>query len=63
MISFLAVAAAVGLASAGPTAPFRLRMEYMKDPMGVDVSYPPRVTWVSWGSNRSGFQNYIQGRR
>ena len=47
MMIFLAVATAVGLASAGPTAPFRLRMEYMKDPMGVDVSYAPRVTWVS----------------
>lgn len=31
--------------SSGPTAPYRLRMEYMENPQGVDVSYAPRLTW------------------
>ena len=36
--------AAVG--SAGPGAPERLRVEYMEEPMGVDVSYPLRFSWA-----------------
>ena len=60
MISFLAVAATVGLASAGPAAPFRLRLEYMKDPQGVDVSYAPRATWAlghtERGQSQSGYR-------
>lgn len=41
-----AIALIVSGVSAGPTAPYRLRMEYMNNPMGVDVQYKPRLTWA-----------------
>ena len=38
------LSASFGLAS--PNAPFRLRVEYMKNPQGVDVDYKPRLSWA-----------------
>ena len=46
MLSLLFSAIIVATVTAGPTAPYRLRVEYMNNPEGVDVPYAPRLTWA-----------------
>lgn len=43
-VALVLLSASFGLAS--PNAPFRLRVEYMKNPQGVDVDYKPRLSWA-----------------
>ena len=60
-----ATAAATGrtteaAAAAGPGAAFRLRVEYMESPIGVDVAYPLRFTWAAEHSERGQGQSAYQ---
>ena len=53
------VAAAAG-STGGPSAPVRLRVEYMEAPLGVDVDYPLRFTWSADHSERNQAQSAYQ---
>ena len=46
LLKLAAFGSLAALGSAGPGAPERLRVEYMEEPMGVDVSYPLRFSWA-----------------
>ena len=46
MLSVLLLLNAVSTVSGSPGAPFRLRLEYMLNPEGVDVAYKPRLSWA-----------------
>ena len=46
---------AFGCTSAGPMAPSRLRLEYLREPLGVDVARP-RFSWALEHSDRGELQ-------
>ena len=58
MAAFLASAAV--MVGAGPLAPDRLRLEYMLEPKGVDVSYPARFSWSLVHTERGQAQTAYQ---
>ena len=54
------VTAAAASAAPGPSAPVRLRVEYMEEPLGVDVEHPLRFTWTAAHSQRHQAQSAYQ---
>ena len=60
LVIMLCVAAGIGPVVAGPLAPDRLRLEYMKEPRGVDVPYPARFSWALVHTDRGQTQTAYQ---